>query len=65
MAGLRTVALEMRTAVMRTAYSPIVASGADLSVGIADVDGRLVAQGKDMSWSYGGFTYVQGESCSK
>jgi N-methylhydantoinase B len=48
MAGLRTVSLEMRTAVMRTAYSPIVASGGDLSVGIADVDGRLVAQGKDI-----------------
>jgi N-methylhydantoinase B len=48
MAGLRTVALEMRTAVTRTAYSPIVASGGDLSVGIADVDGHLVAQGKDI-----------------
>ncbi len=33
--GLETVALEMRTACMRTAYSPIVAMGGDLSVSSA------------------------------
>jgi N-methylhydantoinase B len=46
--GLRALAQEMKVAVMRTAYSPIVASGGDMSAGIADVDGRVVAQGQDI-----------------
>lgn len=47
-AGLRAIAAEMKVAVMRTAYSPIVSSGGDMSVGIADVEGRVVAQGRDI-----------------
>ncbi len=46
--GLRALAQEMKVAVMRTAYSPIVASGGDMSAGLADVDGRVVAQGPDI-----------------
>lgn len=46
--SLRALAQEMKIAVMRTAYSPIVASGGDMSAGIADVDGRVVAQGRDI-----------------
>jgi N-methylhydantoinase B len=46
--GLRALAQEMKVAVMRTAYSPIVASGGDMSAGLADVDGRVVAQGQDI-----------------
>ncbi len=55
--GLETVALEMRTACMRTAYSPIVAMGGDLSVSIGDPDGRLVAQGKDIPAQLGAMPY--------
>jgi N-methylhydantoinase B len=46
--GLRALAQEMKVSVMRTAYSPIVASGGDMSAGIADADGRVVAQGQDI-----------------
>jgi N-methylhydantoinase B len=46
--GLRALAQEMKVSVMRTAYSPIVASGGDMSAGLADVDGRVVAQGQDI-----------------
>jgi N-methylhydantoinase B len=46
--GLLATAQEMKIAVMRTAYSPIVASGGDMSAGIADVDGRVAAQGRDI-----------------
>src|SRR5699024_373381 len=46
--GLRALAQEMKVAVMRTAYSPIVASGGDMSAGIADAEGRVVAQGQDI-----------------
>ena len=46
--GLRALAQEMKVAVMRTAYSPIVASGGDMSAGLADVDGRVAAQGRDI-----------------
>jgi N-methylhydantoinase B len=55
--GLETIALEMRTAIMRTAYSPIVAMGGDLSVSIADRQGRLVAQGKDIPAQLGAMPY--------
>jgi N-methylhydantoinase B len=55
--GLETVALEMRTAIMRTAYSPIVAMGGDLSVSIGDRNGRLVAQGKDIPAQLGAMPY--------
>jgi N-methylhydantoinase B len=46
--GLRALAQEMKVSVMRTAYSPIVASGGDMSAGIADAEGRVVAQGRDI-----------------
>jgi N-methylhydantoinase B len=46
--GLRALAQEMKVSVMRTAYSPIVASGGDMSAGIADSQGRVVAQGQDI-----------------
>lgn len=46
--GLRAIAQEMKIAVMRTAYSPVVASGGDMSAGLADADGRVVAQGRDI-----------------
>jgi N-methylhydantoinase B len=46
--GLRALAQEMKVSVMRTAYSPIVASGGDMSVGITDATGRVVAQGQDI-----------------
>jgi N-methylhydantoinase B len=46
--GLRALAQEMKVSVMRTAYSPIVASGGDMSAGIADATGRVVAQGQDI-----------------
>ena len=46
--GLRALAQEMKVSVMRTAYSPIVASGGDMSAGIADPGGRVVAQGQDI-----------------
>lgn len=46
--GLRALAQEMKVSVMRTAYSPIVASGGDMSAGIADAAGRVVAQGQDI-----------------
>lgn len=46
--GLRALAQEMKVSVMRTAYSPIVASGGDMSAGIADAEGRVVAQGQDI-----------------
>src|SRR5258705_6250475 len=46
--GLRALAEEMKIAVMRTAYSPIVASGGDMSAGIADHAGRVVAQGQNI-----------------
>jgi N-methylhydantoinase B len=46
--GLRALAQEMKISVMRTAYSPIVASGGDMSAGIADAGGRVVAQGQDI-----------------
>jgi len=46
--GLQALAQEMKVAVMRTAYSPVVASGGDMSAGIADLDGRVVAQGQDI-----------------
>jgi N-methylhydantoinase B len=46
--GLRALAQEMKVSVMRTAYSPIVAAGGDMSAGIADAAGRVVAQGQDI-----------------
>lgn len=46
--GLRALAQEMKVSVMRTAYSPIVAAGGDMSAGIADATGRVVAQGQDI-----------------
>jgi N-methylhydantoinase B len=46
--SLRAIAQEMKIAVMRTAYSPVVASGGDMSAGIADRRGRVVAQGRDI-----------------
>ncbi len=46
--ALEAIAAEIKTTVMRTAYSPIIAVGGDLSAGIADADGRLVAQGQDI-----------------
>lgn len=46
--GLQALAQEMKVSVMRTAYSPVVASGGDMSAGLADVDGRVVAQGQDI-----------------
>lgn len=46
--SLRAIAQEMKIAVMRTAYSPVVASGGDMSAGIADARGRVVAQGRDI-----------------
>lgn len=55
--GLETIALEMRTAIMRTAYSPIVAMGGDLSVSLADRAGKLVAQGKDIPAQLGAMPY--------
>ena len=55
--GLETIALEMRQAIMRTAYSPIVAMGGDLSVSIANRAGRLVAQGKDIPAQLGAMPF--------
>ena len=46
--GLRALAQEMKISVMRTAYSPVVASGGDMSAGLADTRGRVVAQGQDI-----------------
>jgi N-methylhydantoinase B len=46
--SLRAIAQEMKIAVMRTAYSAVVASGGDMSAGLADVRGRVVAQGRDI-----------------
>ena len=46
--GLQALAQEMKVSVMRTAYSPVVASGGDMSAGLADVNGRVVAQGQDI-----------------
>src|ERR1700722_10952384 len=46
--GLRALAQEMKVSVMRTAYSPIVAAGGDMSAGITDAAGRVVAQGQDI-----------------
>lgn len=46
--GLLGVAAEMKTAVIRNSYTPIVAAGGDLSVGIANPSGQHVAQGRDI-----------------
>ena len=46
--SLRAIAQEMKIAVMRTAYSAVVASGGDMSAGLADRHGRVVAQGRDI-----------------
>ena len=46
--SLRAIAQEMKVAVMRTAYSAVVASGGDMSAGLADRRGRVVAQGRDI-----------------
>jgi N-methylhydantoinase B len=46
--SLTSLAQEMKVAVMRTAYSPIVSSGGDMSAGLADSEGRVVAQGQDI-----------------
>jgi N-methylhydantoinase B len=46
--SLRAIAQEMKIAVMRTAYSPVVASGGDMSAGLADRNGRVIAQGRDI-----------------
>lgn len=46
--SLRAIAQEMKVAVMRTAYSAVVASGGDMSAGLADRHGRVVAQGRDI-----------------
>jgi N-methylhydantoinase B len=46
--GLLTTAAEIKASVMHSAMSPIVALGADLSCGVSDGDGRLVAQGQDI-----------------
>lgn len=46
--SLRAIAQEMKIAVMRTAYSAVVASGGDMSAGLADPRGRVVAQGRDI-----------------
>jgi N-methylhydantoinase B len=46
--SLRAIAQEMKVAVMRTAYSAVVASGGDMSAGLADAKGRVVAQGRDI-----------------
>jgi N-methylhydantoinase B len=46
--GLLTTAGEIKAGVMHSAMSPIVALGADLSCGVADATGRLVAQGQDI-----------------
>ncbi len=51
--GLRALAQEMKISVMRTAYSPIVASGGDMSAGIADTAGRVAAQGQDIPGQLG------------
>jgi N-methylhydantoinase B len=46
--GLLALAQEMKNAVMRTAYSPVVNSGGDMSAGMADTEGNVVAQGRDI-----------------
>jgi N-methylhydantoinase B len=51
--GLRALAQEMKVSVMRTAYSPVVASGGDMSAGIADAQGLVVAQGQDIPGQLG------------
>ncbi|MBW3664270.1 MAG: hydantoinase B/oxoprolinase family protein [Actinobacteria bacterium] len=56
-AGLRAVAQEMKTAVQRTAYSPIVSTGGDMSVGIGGPDGRVVAQGRDIPAQLGALPF--------
>jgi N-methylhydantoinase B len=46
--ALATVAAEIKSTTMRTAYSPIIAVGGDLSTAVADAQGRVVAQGQDI-----------------
>ena len=44
-AGLRTAVAEMKSVVLRTAYSNLWREAGDLSCGLLDVDGDIVAQG--------------------
>ena len=46
--GLYAVAREMKIAMMRTAASPIIHSGGDVSAAIFDAELQLVAQGNDI-----------------
>jgi N-methylhydantoinase B len=46
--ALLTLAGEIKASVMHTAYSTVVAVGGDLSCGVSDGRGRLVAQGQDI-----------------
>jgi N-methylhydantoinase B len=57
-AALRTVTAEAKWVITRTAYSGIVATGGDLSVGIANIDGKIVAQGRDVPVQLGALPYA-------
>ncbi len=46
--GLYAAAREMKVAMMRTAASPIIHSGGDVSAAIFDADMQLIAQGNDI-----------------
>lgn len=46
--ALIAVAAEMKVAMMRTAYSPLIAVGGDLSTALADGRAEVVAQGQDI-----------------
>lgn len=46
--ALMAVAAEMKVTMMRTAYSPLIAVGGDLSTAVADAKGEVVAQGQDI-----------------
>jgi N-methylhydantoinase B len=46
--ALMAVAAEMKVAMMRTAYSPLIAIGGDLSTAVADGGAQVVAQGQDI-----------------
>jgi N-methylhydantoinase B len=46
--ALMAIAAEMKVAMMRTAYSPLIAVGGDLSTAVADAKVEVVAQGQDI-----------------
>jgi N-methylhydantoinase B len=55
--SLYSICEEMKSVIMRSAFSPLISLSSDLSCALADVEGKVIAQGNDIAVHLGAMPY--------